>query len=267
MADSFFPPDVETQILFPPLNHAEFHRELDSTNSRALAYLIEPNSNPSLPALFVAEHQQAGRGRGSNQWWAGSGSLTYSLVVETTQFNLTPKQWPIASLLTGLSICKVIETLLADSRQQVQLKWPNDVYLNGKKVCGILIEAPPEPESVLVIGIGINVNNSFAQAPAEIQATGTSLYDTLERYCDLTAFLKSTVGSLWHCLESLPAYGNQLPHIWNDYCLLTGKQVTIQTGSDQVIGHCQGMNGEGALLLATDSGVNAYYGGTVVHFE
>ena len=93
--------------------------------------------------------------------------------------NSPPRQWPQASLTVGLAVCEAIEDILDEPA--IQLKWPNDVYVRRRKVCGILIELPPQQKQLIVIGIGINVNNSARDAPAELQSSAIALCDAAQR--------------------------------------------------------------------------------------
>lgn len=154
--------DVQRILSATSVRTVEYHDELTSTNDLALQLV----SGQPLPLLVVAERQTGGRGRGGNKWWAAEGALTYSLVVDAAALRLEQRSWPRVSLTVALAISDTLDELLPN--RAVQLKWPNDVYLQGRKVCGILVETAPRFPGVLVLGIGVNVNNSLAAAPAEL---------------------------------------------------------------------------------------------------
>lgn len=115
---------------------AEVHAELRSTNDRALRLA---DSAERLPRLIAALRQTAGRGRGGNRWWAGEGALTFSLLLDAPPVPL--ERWPQMSLAVGGAVCGAVAGLVPSA--DVRLKWPNDVFVNGKKACGILVEVPP----------------------------------------------------------------------------------------------------------------------------
>jgi len=168
------------------VQQVRYHETIDSTNDDALEFC---RNNPCpVPLLVVTSRQTAGRGRSSNQWWSTTGALTCSLVIRPDDFGIAEREWPKASLTTGLSICLALDTLAGE--QEVSLKWPNDVWMNRRKICGILIEVGGRrPAPTLVIGIGINVNNSFSGAPDELREIATSLVDTTGTVFDLTEVL------------------------------------------------------------------------------
>ena len=160
----------------------EVHSEIGSTNDRA-AQRAEERALPC-PCLILAERQNAGRGRGANTWWSGSGALTFSLVLEPRRIGLLTESFPQVALVAGLAVGEAIERTLPQS--VVGLKWPNDVFLDGKKVCGILLEAPNVESGRLIAGIGVNVNNSLALAPAELRRTAVSMIDVAGQPLDRT---------------------------------------------------------------------------------
>ena len=233
--------------------------QTDSTNTQALA-LLSSSQEIKTPYLVYAESQLGGRGRGSNRWWSQSGSLTVSVIVDTGELGLSPEKQPQLSLITGLALQKTGQALLP--RGDFAVKWPNDVYLAGRKLAGILIEIPAQSSCHAVIGVGLNVNNLFSQAPEELQHTGISLSDLSGRTYDRADILKSFLQQLDELIQRL-AQGDSVLEEWPEHCLLTGRQVTLQTGPIEVTGLCQGIDPAGALLLKTDEGLQRFLGGIV----
>lgn len=232
--------------------------EVVSTNSHALGLVA--TDNMACPALVLAEMQTAGRGRGGNRWFSQEGALTFSLVVE---YELPPSERAQVALLAGLAVCEAL-------REQhptgiFQLKWPNDVYLHGKKACGILVEG--SGPRYLIIGIGINVNNSLADLPAEVQARAISLADAAGHTFDITTVLLSVVRHLTAILAVHKEQRHSFAAAFASYCLLTGKIVTVRAGAEMIVGRCLGIAADGALQLQTESGTRAILSGEVVSFE
>lgn len=243
------------------LAQIEHHAELASTSDLALK--LAADEAVKLPLLVIAERQTAGRGRGANRWWAGEGALTFSLVIEPPREKLPPPRWPLLSLAAGLAICQALETFAPQALLQV--KWPNDVYAEGRKIAGILIESPAQSPGRLVIGIGVNVNNSLAAAPPEIRELATALCDLCGQAFDLTAVLSTILVEVDAHLndpEDLIAAGR-----WQERCLLTHQTVRVQSAAETITGRCLGIDGHGALLLQTEHGRRSIVSGTVLDWE
>ena len=153
--------------------------EVDSTNEEAKRYLSQGVENG---ALIVAERQTAGKGRRGRSWDGRPGeSLQMSAVL---RLSLTPEQASGLTLVTGLAVCQAVESLPACPKEAgPRIKWPNDVILGSRKICGILVELLLEKErNGIVIGIGVNVNNSgFSE---ELREKATSLKRELGRTVD-----------------------------------------------------------------------------------
>jgi BirA family transcriptional regulator, biotin operon repressor / biotin---[acetyl-CoA-carboxylase] ligase len=240
----------------------EVHSEIGSTNDRA-AERAEESALPC-PCLILAERQNTGRGRGANTWWSGSGALTFSLVLEPRRIGLATESFPQVALAAGLAVCEAIERTLPQST--VGLKWPNDVFLDGKKVCGILLEAPNVDSGRLIAGIGVNVNNSLAPAPVELRHTAVSMIDLAGRPLDRTQVLIAILERLDVWLRALAVNASRVFERWRAYCVLSGKNVCLRVGTSDVEGLCQGIDDSGRLLIATPQGTRAHRSGTVLSF-
>jgi len=241
----------------------EFHSEIGSTSDRAAELVNQPRL--ACPFLVLAERQTAGRGRGSNWWWSTPGGLTFSLVLDARQCGLAVERWPLVALATGLAVCDAIERQLP--AVAVRLKWPNDVYVAGRKACGILVEAPGVSPARLIVGIGINVNNAFTAAPPELQQLGTALIDVTGRTCELPTVLLAVLERLNFELSALRDDQRDVLGRWRSRCLLTGKRVELSLGTGRVVGICHGIDDEGRLLLLTERGVEAHRSGTIDSFD
>jgi BirA family biotin operon repressor/biotin-[acetyl-CoA-carboxylase] ligase len=244
------------------VEQVEFHEAIDSTNDRALELAHEPGVRA--PSLVVAETQTDGRGRGTNLWWAQRGALTFSLLIETNAMRLPPRHWPTASLTAGLAVCEALEDVLDDPA--IQLKWPNDVYLRQRKVCGILIEVPPQQKEAIVIGIGINVNNSARHAPEDLQSSAIALCDAAQCQFSLTQVLERVLVRLQERLGWIGHRDQELRHRWRERCLLTGRTVHLDSGTRNVVGLCHGIDDDGALVIETVNETERCFAGAVTQF-
>ena len=246
------------------VRRVELHDALPSTNDLALqlAATVPPED---LPLLVLAVRQTGGRGRGNHRWWAADGALTFSLLLDTQALRIEPRQWPRVSLATGIAVARALVSQLPD--QNVRVKWPNDVYIRGRKVCGILTENAPRQPQRLVIGIGVNVNNTWREAPAELQAVGTSLADVAQRTLLPHEILLDLLGHLLQSLADVAGDSFPLSDTWRELCLLEGHTVTVQAGGNRMTGVCQGIDDEGALLLHTDTGIQRCVAGSVIEIK
>ena len=221
------------------------------------------------PLLVLAETQTAGRGRKTNRWWTDAGALCFSLVLDSTSRALPPSRWPQASLTAGLAVCEALEELLTDVETDVdvQLKWPNDVYVNRKKISGVLLESPHLKHGKLVIGVGINVNNSLDTAPAEISDTATAMCDVADQQFPLATVLVCVLDKLFERLNQIGYHDQQLGELWRKRCLLTGRKVHVDTAHREFAGLCQGIDEAGALLVQTDTNIERCLAGTITLVE
>jgi BirA family biotin operon repressor/biotin-[acetyl-CoA-carboxylase] ligase len=235
----------------------DFHEEIGSTNTYALAVAANTPSRESLPRLVLAERQTAGRGRGGNRWWAGDGALTFSLVLRTGDYDIPAVRSPWLSLTAGLAVAEALAAQVPGA--EVHLKWPNDVLLNGRKTCGVLLETTLNPATLVVIGIGLNVNSRIASAPPELHSIATSLAEVAGRTFDRTTILICVLQRLAQCLTLFHDDYSELAERWRRRCYLQGRTVRIHQGPnasrESITGVCHGIDDEGGLLLQTETGM------------
>lgn len=246
-------PDYSQQLVETTfLRKVEHLPEAASTNDRALERFSLGELQP--PALILADRQTAGRGRGANSWWAGDGALTFSLIVEIAETDTRVALW------TGVAVVRALESMYPANR--FQLKWPNDIWLNRKKLGGILIELPPNRPDIAIIGIGLNVNNSLREAPNEIRGLATSLIDA-------TGVATDRHGCLQRIIDTFDStFANRddadLVRTWSEYCGLTNRAVTLCIDDVPTAGVCRGIQSDGALLIETADGLCAAYSASQV---
>lgn len=255
------------------LQHLEFHPILESTNS--LAMQLIPDLTGCRPALILTEQQTAGRGRGSHEWFSDAGALTFSLVLDVES---TPAaERCLISIATGIAVRKTLaEALAACDRvsdagprtRDICVKWPNDVLIDGRKVCGILTELRTESNQVsVVIGVGINVNNSLVSLPAQIQSKANSLFDICGQSVDLSDLLIRLVQEIQASCNRLLSDRSGIIAELNQSHALSGRQVQIDLGNQKVAGRCVGVDESGCLLLETSGEVRRIVAGSVVSWR
>ena len=244
----------------------ELYDTLPSTNDRAVALAAERDLET--PALVVTLLQTAGRGRGTNTWWAAEGALTFSLILDTGQWGIAQRDWPRLSLMTAVAVCDALSELAP--RNSLAIKWPNDVLLDGSKVAGILIESPSNAshtENRLVVGVGMNVNNSRQSAPREVKATSVALCDATGRECDVRPILVGFLTALEARMKQLAANDRSLAETWQQRSWLTDQEVIITANGQSFEGRCLGIADDGALLVERLLATERVYSGTVRSLE
>ncbi|TWU36000.1 biotin--[acetyl-CoA-carboxylase] ligase [Novipirellula artificiosorum] len=229
-----------------------YREESKSTNSDALADLRDqPLAEEWLPRLYLADRQTSGRGRQGNSWLTGEDALTFSLVIDFD--SVSEPHSRLLSLAAGVAIARGIEFLFAPAKSR--LKWPNDVYLAGGKVAGILIETSQAFSNRLVMGVGVNVNESPAFPVLDETAPPQSLYGATGRRMSRFEVLEAMIQNLTEATEQL----RQSPMIilteFRNRCMLTGKQISFRESGDDCQGNCRGIADDGSLMIQTASGL------------
>ncbi|MGO8748283.1 MAG: biotin--[acetyl-CoA-carboxylase] ligase [Thermoguttaceae bacterium] len=240
------------------LARVEHHRSLRSTNDRA-KQCAAGRCGP-LPLLIVADSQTAGRGRGRNRWWTGEGSLAFSLLVDVRPWAMDRNREPMIALAAGIATVEAVKPLLP--LHTVGIHWPNDVFVAGRKLAGILIEAPSP--GIRVIGIGINTNTSLSEAPPDLKRTAVTLLDLTGARHDSTEILIRLLRELAKLLGRLGSEPAEIGARADALCLQRGQSLALNAGQCTVVGVCAGIAADGALLLDTREGRKAVYSGEVV---
>jgi len=243
-------PDLLRQQLKGSMFGKRIHHffRTDSTNRVAmeLGYTNEPEGT-----VVIAEEQTAGRGRAGRNWHSERATGIYATLLLRPK--ISPVQAPLLTMMAGLSAHAAIQ---AQTGLQPDMKWPNDLMLNGKKLGGILTEMHAEPTVVrfVVVGIGINVNQE--KFPAELSAIATSLraetgrgqsrLELLARLLrefetDYNRFLRDGSGSVTERFTQVSSYAS-------------GKKVRVTNGKETYIGVTAGLRPEGLLQIRREDG-------------
>jgi len=243
------------------IRRAEHFDALPSTNDRALEIAASLSASV-VPLLILTDRQTAGRGRGRNQWFAAEGVLTFSIVIEPEAWKISPELWPRLSVAVGGAVAEALAKWTGPDRPL--LKWPNDVLIRDRKVCGILIETSPSAPGRLVVGIGINVSNEFVGAPADVAARGIALSQvSASTVPDRFSVLHEVLQQLDRDFRLLGDGAPELLERWRKICALTGRMVAISEVDRVVSGVCAGLEDDASLLIRTEWGPQRCYAGTV----
>lgn len=196
--------------------------------------------------VILAEEQTAGRGRLKRAWLSPKGSIALSIILHPT-----PAQLPSLIMVASLAVARCIEKV---GGLETQIKWPNDVLIKGKKVCGILIESDIRGNAVdyAVIGIGINVNLLPVDFP-EIAATATSLAQELGREISQREMIRCLLVEAENLYLALPE-GDSVFREWRDRLVTLGKEVELISGKTSYKGVAESVANDGSLLLRQPDG-------------
>ncbi len=234
--------DAETvrAALYP--RPVRFYKRVDSTNDMALDWLRQ--GAPS-GAVVIADEQVKGRGRVGRVWYTPPGtSLIVSIIMRPSLQQISQ-----LTMLGALAICELLESLGA---QVVDIKWPNDVQLHGRKVSGVLPEVIWTGDEIegAVLGMGINVRIDFGGT--ELADRAISIEPALERPVNRLELLKFLLGrvDVW-----MPRLGtDRLYDEWRTRLRTIGQIVTVDSLEGVVHGMAEGVDQDGALLVRDRDG-------------
>ena len=199
----------------------------------------------------IGGEQTAGRGRLERQWVSPKGAGLYFSILFRPTFEQST--WPLLTLMAAVA---VHNALLDSCGLKTDIKWPNDLLANNKKLCGILAETVETSLGrAVVVGIGINLtNHSF---PVELDKVATSVEAATERKPDLEAVLEALVGSLGRYYLWLQQSGGpeDLLREWSARSsYASGKRIRVVNGDQVLEGTSRGLERDGALRMETDGG-------------
>jgi BirA family biotin operon repressor/biotin-[acetyl-CoA-carboxylase] ligase len=233
--------------------------EVGSTQ-RVAAELAEAGAAQG--TIVIAESQTAGRGRLGRSWHSPSGLNLYATIILRPTIPIA--EVPRLSLVAGVAAAEALETVAPG---HIALKWPNDIWLDGRKAGGIIAEAVADRSqqlSCVLLGIGINVNLAVSDIPPDLRDKATSLRIATGRRCDrieLAAALFQRLEARY--IEAEAARFDLIFPTYEKYLALVGKQVTVIEGSARTSGTVAGIDREGALLLKTLRGTQRILTGDV----
>jgi BirA family biotin operon repressor/biotin-[acetyl-CoA-carboxylase] ligase len=229
---------------------------IDSTNkcARTMANAGAPEGT-----LVTAEFQTEGKGRLGRTWISNPDeNLTFSLVLRpgkgSESLNLLP-------LLVGVAVAEAIRETTG---QEPECKWPNDLLLGGKKVCGILLEGVLREETLdfVVVGIGINVNQE--KFPPEIAESTTSLRLVCGRLLNREELLRSILERFEHLYRAgRDEQFSSVPRLWSSHTRMLGKLLEIRSHESTFAGTALRIAPDGGLVIASGTGEQTLYAGDV----
>jgi len=226
-----------------------FYREVTSTNSIARQMA---RSGASEGTIVMSRSQSAGRGRLQRQWFCPPGKgLLLSMILRP---RISVQFIPQLTLLTAVVVAETIKNVTGCA---AGIKWPNDIYINNKKVCGILAETSFSSTNVayVIIGLGLNVNLDTNQLPPDCKETSTSLSLEMGQNVSRIRLLKQFIIS-WdeHMQGFIKAGHPYLRSKWIENNVTIGKNVSINKGDYSVYGLAVDVSEKGGLIVRLSDG-------------
>lgn len=235
----------------------EVHRVIDSTNS----YLLRKIPNNIIKGqTCIAEYQQSGRGRRGRQWLSPFGSHIY-----------LSQYWPLEqgmseamglSLVIGIAISEVVQEYVP---AKVQLKWPNDIYIEEQKVAGILIELEGQAQGLshCVVGVGLNIQMPISVGK-QIEQPWTDLVSHCADKIDRNKLVAKIIYSInkFLVINQNSGFASLLER-WHNRDVFLNKRVRVITGDKESVGIYRGVNAQGGMLLEVNGKETPFYGGEV----
>lgn len=215
--------------------------EIDSTQN-----FIKKQKNQTFPSFCFSELQTQGKGRMGRVWQSPKGlNICFSAL---WRLHCPVQELEGLSLVVGLSIVK---TLQKELYIETKIKWPNDIYHQGKKLSGILIELLKHtPQTCdVIIGIGLNVNASQDELPPH----ATSVLEITQKYFDRKYLFKQLICQIHQDLQAFENKGfSGFLEVWPHYDMLKGKEVSVVQGQKTITGIAQGVNQKGYLIIGDE---------------
>lgn len=201
--------------------------------------------------VVIAESQIAGKGRRGRQWASPAGVNLYLSVLLRPP--LLPAEASLLTLVAAVQLCETLCELFSSLRPQI--KWPNDILLNGQKTAGILAEIHAEQESIhfLVLGMGVNLNMTKEMFPSDILYPATSVAIALGRKVNRVSFARRLLEKLDMGYDELLRQGSApVRSSWIRHCAHTSGRLEVKTPQGILTGLFKGIDEEGAMILETD---------------
>ncbi len=224
----------------------KYFKETESTNTIAR----EIAGKAAEGTIIIAESQTGGRGRMGRKWLSPEGGIWLSIILKP---EMQPVYAPRITLLAGVAVAKTIRNVGLEAK----IKWPNDVLIRGKKVCGILTEIEAEIDMIdyCVVGIGIDANVDTESFPEEFRESSTSLKKELGHEINRVEFVQRLLEEFEARYMKLQKEGF-LPILeeWRSMSATIGEWVKITTQNRIIYGEATGVDNDGALIVETGEG-------------
>ena len=251
--------DLKTQLIGKRVYYFE---EIDSTQNFAQNIAADKKENGT---IIIAEKQTSGRGRLDRKWTSPKGGIWFSLIIHP-KFDVSSST--LIPILSAVALSKSIKSVLDI---ETEVKWPNDITMNGKKVAGVLVDASFQTNNIdyLILGIGINFDIDTKKLEKRLTKT-PNFYgiDSLREKEDKTPPKKLLKEFLLQFEKNLfqldKGEKSKIIKEWTKRAAGIGKKITINTSNGKISGISQGIDNDGALKIKTRNEIKKIYVGDVV---
>ena len=250
--------NLKTKIIGKRVHYFE---EIDSTQNFAQQIASDKKENGT---IVIAERQTAGRGRLDRKWTSPKGGISFSLIIHP-EFDVSSST--LIPILCAVALSKSIKLILGI---ETEVKWPNDITKDGKKVAGILVDASVQANNIdyLILGIGINFDIDSKKLEKRLSKT-PNFYgiNSLRKKEDKTP-PKLLVKEFLLQFEKNLSYlekgeKSKIVKEWTKRAAGIGKKITINTSNGKISGISQGIDNDGALKLKTKNGIKRIFVGDI----
>ena len=251
--------DLKTKLIGKRVYYFE---EIDSTQNFAQNIAADKKENGT---IIIAEKQTSGRGRLDRKWTSPKGGIWFSLIIHP-KFDVSSST--LIPILSAVALSKSIKSVLGI---ETEVKWPNDITMNGKKVAGVLVDASFQTNSIdyLILGIGINFDIDTKKLEKRLTKTpnfyGIDSLRGKENKTPPKTLLKEFLLQFEKNLFQLDkGEKSKIIKEWTKRAAGIGKKITINTSNGKISGISQGIDNDGALKIKTRNEIKKIYVGDVV---
>jgi len=244
--------EIQDQLETDFIGHKIFYyHEVESTNNTAKKKAQSAQEVIPEGTLVIAEKQLGGKGRIGRRWFSPQGGIWLSIILYP---HLSPAYIPRITLVTAVALARAIRRL---TKIQPLIKWPNDILIQEKKICGILTEMSAELDTInwLVIGVGINVNILHDEFPDEIKDISISLQEILNEKISRIELVKIFLKQFEVYYQLLCKNKSELIlEEWKKYSYTLGRHIKVKSGDRIISGKAVDISRNGALIIKKDNG-------------
>jgi len=234
--------------------HIQYLPSVPSTND-FLKHLAKQGEAEG--TIIIAEEQTNARGRKNRYWSSPKEGLWFSILLRP---RIPPQKAMLVTMIASIALTQAIHRGIGI---KPQIKWPNDLLIQGKKVCGILTELSAEMDQIeyMIIGIGLNVNNTI---PKALQSSSTSLKQSAHRHVSRVMLMQAICIAFDEWYEQLnKGFEDRIRSKWLSFSQIKGKTVEIDREHTTIKGMVKGIDPQGALIIESEKGIQHILTGDV----